>query len=70
MRKHFDDIFSDIRLSNSDCLRLTETQFNLDEDASAITSKFWGNLAMCFNHNGDRYKSIAVAYSVKVVPFY
>ena len=70
MRKHFDDIFSDIGLSNSDCLRLTETQFNLDEDASAITSKFWGNLAICFNPNGDKYKSIAVAYSVKIVPFY
>ena len=47
-----------------------KTQCNLDEDASAITSKFWGNLAMCCNSSGDRYKSIAVAYSVKIVPFY
>ena len=70
MWKHFDDILSDIGLSNSDCLSLTETQLNLDEDASAITSKFWGNLAMCFNSNRDRYKSIEVAYSVKIAPFY
>lgn len=68
MRKHFEDKLSDIRLLNSDILCLTETQLNLDEDASAIKSKFEGNFTMYFNSKRDRYKSIAIAYSSDMLP--
>ena len=68
MRKHFENKLSDVRLLNSDILCLTETQLNLDEDASAITSKFQGNFTMYFNSKRDWYKRIAIAYSSNMLP--
>ena len=66
LRKHSDNILSDIGLLNSNILCLKETQLNLDEDASTTTLKFQGNFTMYFNCNRDKaYSSIMLLCNSK-----
>ena len=63
LKKHLDDILSDVDLLNNDVLCFTETQLQLHENTSEITSKFQDNFRMYFNSNRDQHKSIAFGYS-------
>ena len=51
LKKHLDDILSDVDLLNNDVLCFTETQLQLHENTSEITSKFQDNFRMYFNSN-------------------
>ena len=63
LKKHSDDILSDVDLLSNDVLYFTETQLQLHENTSEIASKFQNNFRMCFNSNRDQHKSIAFGYS-------
>ena len=64
--KHYKDIMKDQRLLNSDILRLTETQLQIDEDTSVIKSRFQEHFKIHFSSNESKYRSIAFRYSNRV----
>ena len=63
LKKHSDDILSDVDLLSNDVLCCTEKQLQLHENTSEITSKFQKNFRMYFNSNRDQHKIITFGYS-------
>ena len=63
LKKHSDDILSDVDLLSNDVLCSTEKQLQLHENTSEITSKFQKNFRMYFNSNRDQHKIITFGYS-------
>ena len=66
LRRHFQDILSDVDLMQDDVLSLTETQLYLKGDTSDITTKFQNNFSMYYNSSTDKHKTIAFGYSSNI----
>ena len=66
LKKHYKDIVKDQHLLDSDILRFTETQLQIDEDTSVIESRFQEHFKIHFNSNENKYRSIAFCYSNRV----
>ena len=66
LRRHFQDILSDVDLMQNDILSLTETQLYLKGDTSDITTKFQNNFSMYYNSSTDKHKTIAFGYSSNI----
>ena len=68
LRRHSEDILSDVDLMQNDILCLTETQLYLNEDTTDITTKFHNNFLMYYNSSTDKHRSIAFGYSSNIFP--
>ena len=66
LRRHSQDILSDVDLIQNDILFLTETQLYLKGDTSDMTTKFQNNFSMYYNSSTDKHKSIAFGYSSNI----
>ena len=66
LRKHSENILSDVDLMENDILCLTGTQLYLNEDTSDITTKFQNNFSMHYNSSTDKHRSIAFGYSSNI----
>ena len=62
LRRHSEDILSDVYLMQNDILCLTETQLYLNEDRSDITTKFQKNFAMYYHSRTEKHRSIAFGH--------
>ena len=63
LRRHAEDILSDLELMKNDILCLAEIQLYLNEDKSDITTKFQNNFSMYYNSSTDKHRNIAFGYS-------
>ena len=63
LRRHAEDILSDLELMKNDILCLAEIQLYLNEDKSDKTTKFQNNFSMYYNSSTDKHKRIAFGYS-------
>ena len=66
LRRHAEDILSDLELMKNDILCLAEIQLYLNEDKSDITTKFQNNFSMYYNSSTDKHKRIAFGYSSNI----
>ena len=66
LKKHYKDIVKDQHLLDSDIMRFTETQLQIDEDTSVSESRFQEHFKIHFNSNESKYRSIAFCYSNRV----